>query len=249
MILNDPSAVILIGGAAVIFAFLVHGLWSSGQPRNRKLSRTDAHDQELLHAEDVAKVRIISTNPLSEPGRAARAAEAAAARSPMELRERELSHFATVSAAEVREAVVDIPEGAEWSRSYEINLVAPKDSPFRGEDIEAIANEYGFLYGELNIFYVYENPERRENEVFRICSLKHPFSFPANMDGYTTPAIALYMNLPEKGKGYAYFNAIKMAAEIFSLRLGGVMQDNNHRLITEEQLEQIGQGLLKYDES
>lgn len=243
MSLNDPSAVILIIGATAIFAFLVHGLWFSSKPQNRKLSKNDAKDQELMHSEKVAKVRIISTTPADDEKPAAKAESPTIESLDMSDR----SRFNDIQPAEPEEESGQ-PQ-AEWSNTYEINLVAPKDAPFKGEDIEAIANEYGFLYGELNIFYVYENPELRQNEVFRICSLKHPFSFPADMEGYTTPAIALYMNLPEKGKGYAYFNAIKMAAEIFTSRLGGVLQDNNHRIITEEKLEKIGQGLLKYDAS
>ena len=58
--LSDPSAIALIVGAIAIVGFLVHGLWFSGRPTNRKLNAKNHDDEQLLKQSDVAKVRIVS---------------------------------------------------------------------------------------------------------------------------------------------------------------------------------------------
>ena len=57
--LSDPSAVVLIIGAIAIVAFLVHGLWFSGKPENRRLSKNDKRDEKLRNNSEVGKVRIV----------------------------------------------------------------------------------------------------------------------------------------------------------------------------------------------
>lgn len=250
MSLNDPSAIILIIGAIAILAFLVHGLWFSNKPSTRQLAKNNKKDQEIVKSQDVGKVRIVST----EESTKIKFNNYDVRQEPVMSNNESYSKTSVSSLSKeyVNNNQENIPvshENNPWQTSYEINIVAPKDHPYKGEDIEEIANEYGFLYGDLNIYYVYENPEQQQNEVFRICSLKHPFSFPKNMSGYSTPAIALYMSLPPKGKGVAYFKAISMAANIFTERLGGVLQDNSHNIITAEILTKMGDALAQYDQS
>lgn len=147
--------------------------------------------------------------------------------------------------------VTRVPQERTWLDNYEIVIVASPNRPFLGEDIEALCNEYGFLPGQVDethkIYSVYENNQDKSNEVFRICSMEDPFYFPVDMTGFKTSAIALYMPLPPKGKGKAYFNALSMATEIFLNQLGGQMQDNEHQIISKERLNELAAGLEAYD--
>ncbi len=233
MSFSDPSAIILIVGAIAILLFLIHGLWFSGRPINKKINTNDAKEMEF---QNLGKVRIVTVDKPTDD---------------FELQkvEEELDIKANNNTS-----VDDIDNTTQykeepWQQSYEINLVAPLNMPFKGEDIEAICDEFCILRGDMDIFYVYENPQTRKDEVFRICSLEKPFSFPKDMTAYTTTALALYMNLPEKGKGFAYFKSIRVAANIFLDKLGGELQDNYHNRITEEQLDKMANDLRLYDES
>lgn len=234
MSFSDPSAIVLLIGALAIVVFLVHGLWFSNKPQTRKLSKNDKKDQEIRSSDQIGKVRIVSTDNKK-------------AKHTFDARKNPSASQATVRPLGIVSSKEDIAH--PWKDIYEINIVAPADKPFKGEDIAQVAQEFGFLYGDLNIYYVYEQPELRKDEVFRICSLKDPFSFPEDMTGYTTPAIAIYMGLPAKGKGFAYFKALRMAANILTERLGGVIEDNHHNILTEEMLDSLAEGLTKYDEA
>lgn len=143
------------------------------------------------------------------------------------------------------------PSNTPWLKNYEIIIVASPDRPYLGEEIEALCYNNGLLPGFVDngykIYVVYENVEEKTDEVFRICSMEKPFCFPEDMSGFKTSALALYMPLPPKGKGSAYFRALKMAAEIFLHQLGGQLQDSSHHIITPERLEEMAKGLETYD--
>lgn len=62
---TDPSSIVLIVGAICIFIFIIHGLWFSGKPKNRKLQKDNARDQEISKSSHVGKVRIV-TSELSD---------------------------------------------------------------------------------------------------------------------------------------------------------------------------------------
>lgn len=134
---------------------------------------------------------------------------------------------------------------------YEMILTADPNRPYAGEEIEAICNQYGFIQGfvqdNLKIYCVYENAPDKTNEVFRICSMEEPYYFPEVMQGFKTSAIALYMNLPPRGKGFAYFKALRMATEIFLNQLGGRIQDTNRNNLDANALDMMALELQQYD--
>lgn len=77
--------------------------------------------------------------------------------------------------------------------------------------------------------------------------MEPPYYFPEIMQGFKTPAIALYMTLPPRGKGFAYFKALRMATEIFLNQLGGTMQDNHRNILDAAALDMISMELQQYD--
>ena len=98
-------------------------------------------------------------------------------------------------------------------------------------------------------FTVYENPQLKDRIVFRLCSLEAPYAFPDNMESFSTTSLALYMQLPPKGKAFLYFRAMHIAAKCLVEHLGGVIKDNNNKEMTDESLEQTELLLKKYDKS
>ena len=105
------------------------------------------------------------------------------------------------------------------------------------------------LKGEKDIYCVYENPQLKDRIVFRLCSLEAPYAFPDNMESFSTTSLALYMQLPPKGKAFLYYRAMHIAAKCLVEHLGGVIKDNNNKEMTDESLEQTELLLKKYDKS
>lgn len=331
----EPSSIVLIIGAICIFLFIMHGLWFSNKPQNRKLKQNNQHDMELSKSNTVGKVRIVTNDPVGsdEPkttkpvsikprastqkqvrlndgfgdeyselqasvsvnpkvkrqnlgdtsnavstgqstglGSSSPLGPSGQVEAKVRLQTATPNEMATLQSNQAMgskvQANVRIEPSSDnlgvnqntlsakssqhpWLDNYEIVIVASPDRPFLGEDIEALCNEYGFLPGyvedKLKIYSVYENNQDKSNEVFRICSMERPFCFPEDMRGFKTSAIALYMPLPPKGKGKAYFNALRMATEIFLNQLGGQMQDNSHQIISLDRLDDLAAGLEEYD--
>ncbi len=243
MSINDSSALILIVGAIAVLGFVIHGLWFSGRSINRKLKKNNQTDQEIVKSDGIGKVRIVTTEKNSSGGASI---ETFNVQSKQEQKQKEKS-AEQKTGAEEKETPADnaLPELAD---TYELNLVADPEKPYLGDEIKEICDKNGFLRGDSDIFYVYENPYKRENVVFRICSLKEPFSFPKDLSAYETPMLAVYMNLPARGKAYAYFKAMRMAADIFIDTLGGEIQDNDYHPLDKETLDRISTRLKQYDE-
>ncbi|MBQ9273232.1 MAG: hypothetical protein IJ228_00320 [Succinivibrio sp.] len=240
MNINDSSAIILIIGALAVIAFIIHGLWFSGRSVNRKLSRNNKEDRELEQSASIGKVRIVTAELPSE--------EQAGERGLTEGFKFQDTSVGTLPKEGEAVAPAPVP-GLETPppETLEINLFAPQDRPFRGEDIEDVCKQYGFIRSPRDLFLVYENAESRDKVVFRICSLKEPFAFPKSLDGYTTHALALYMKLPARGQAFPYFRAMRMAADIFQERLGGHFEDNDKLPLSDEELDRIAEILKRYD--
>lgn len=272
---TDPSSIVLIVGAVCIFLFIMHGLWFSGKPQNRRLKKNNKRDQELSKSEHVGKVRIVTADtpssdraddmdiePINSPSAKHQAHKVSL---PYDYDDSigGLKNNASVSVNNMKKAAADAGiEEVNLSKGnngrstplsvYEIILSAEPGKPYLGEDIEELCNQYGFIQGfikdNLKIYFVYENATTKENEVFRICSMEAPYYFPENMQNYQTSAIALYMSLPAKGKGFAYFKALRMATEIFINRLGGRIEDQHRRPLEASHLDAIAAELQDYDE-
>ncbi|MCR5085170.1 MAG: cell division protein ZipA C-terminal FtsZ-binding domain-containing protein [Succinivibrionaceae bacterium] len=211
-------------------ALVIHGLWFSGRSSSRRLVKGNKQDQELLASGEVGKVRIVSEEQSASEGGESTPGEDPRRQPPPS-------------------QVPDESLLARVQTSYELNVVAPHDSPFKGEEIREFCDRYGFTRGTHNIFHVYEYPEQRQNEVFRVCSLKPPFYFPEDLNGYTTPAIALYMNLPDRGKAAPYFSAMRRAADFMVDAFGcGRVEDNFHQEMTPARLDEIALILRQFDE-
>ncbi|MCR5536497.1 MAG: hypothetical protein K6F05_03685 [Succinivibrio sp.] len=241
MSINNSSAIILIIGAIAVLAFIIHALWFSGRSVNRKLVKNNQLDQEIIKSSAVGKVRIVTT----ERNDQGQGVQVETFELPKEQPEPETNKAQENSAAEEPQP----QESKPLADTYELNIVAETDKPYLGDDIKEICNKYGFLRGESDLFYVYEDPVRRDKVVFRICSLKAPYSFPKNLSNYETPALAIYMELPPKGNAFPYFKAMRMAAEIFVERVGGKIQDNNYHDLSAEDLDAISAQLKRYDET
>ena len=99
--------------------------------------------------------------------------------------------------------------------------------------------------------------EVRQRDFPRVGTLASPYTayremvkkrFPEKMDdSRLDAAIALYMNLPERGKAASYFKAMLTAVDIFIGAMGGTLQDNYHQPFSTEKVQELEEQLLEYD--
>lgn len=248
MSLNDSSAVILIVGALAVLAFVIHGLWFSGRSINRKLVKGNKEDQEIVKSDGVGKVRIVTAKEPSQNSALKLETYGQISNSNVKSNFEAAENSAKEDVSEIKIVADNRAFEVKQNSSIEINIICDQDRPFKGLDIQELCNKYGFIRGPYNIFYVYENPgEANPIVVFRICSLEPPYNFPLDMTDYKTQELALYMNVPAKGKALSYFKALRMAALIIQTQLGGILRDNYEKALSESDLNNIEKQMSFYD--
>ena len=135
------------------------------------------------------------------------------------------------------------PVAADESMIVVINVVA-KAAYFRGDALMKVASEVGLRPGEWNIFHRPDDSSPRET-VFSMANLVEPGSFPVErMDGFSTPGVCLFAQLPGPRDGLAVFADMLFSAERIASLLDGELQDERHQLLTRDKIEQLRERIL-----
>ena len=137
------------------------------------------------------------------------------------------------------------PAGEEPPKILVINLVA-KAAYFGGSDLMRAAEEVGLEPGEWNIFHrPDDNPPHRT--LFSMASLVEPGSFPfGRMEGFSTPGLCLFTQLPGPRDGLAVYSEMLFSAERIAALLDGELQDETHQSLTRDKIERVREEILQH---
>jgi cell division protein ZipA len=126
-----------------------------------------------------------------------------------------------------------------------INVVA-KGAYFGGADLMRAADEVGLQPGEWNIFHRPDDqPPHRI--LFSMASLVEPGSFPfGRMEGFSTPGVCLFTQLPAPRDGLAVYSDMLFSAERIAALLDGELQDEKHSLLTRDKIERVREEILQH---
>lgn len=146
-----------------------------------------------------------------------------------------------------RPAVPEAPAGAsepETSKIVVINVVA-RGAYFQGPALQGVADEVGMQPGEWNI---YHRPDEHDPAlpVFSMANIVEPGSFPVgHMEGFSTPGVCLFAQLPGPRDGLAVYSEMLFSAERIAALLDGELQDERHQLLTREKIERTRDEILQ----
>ncbi len=155
---------------------------------------------------------------------------------PEHLRER--TELFSLSARE--ESPVDVP-----SKIIQINLMA-RQGGFAGPEIHKAVRETGLQAGEMQIYHRYTT-DGSHKTVFSMASMVEPGNFPVKqMDGFTTPGLAMFAQLPGPGDSLAIFSDMLYTAERLAALLNGVLQDETHSTVTKQTIENIRAEIMEH---
>jgi cell division protein ZipA len=138
------------------------------------------------------------------------------------------------------ESPVDVP-----AKIIQLNLVA-KEGEFSGEQIEQAAAANGLQHGEMQIYHRY-TARGGQRATFNMASMVEPGIFPfKQMDGFSTPGVTLFAQLPGPDDSLAIFSDMLFSAERMAASLGGVLQDENHSTLTKQTIENIRSEIMEH---
>lgn len=120
-----------------------------------------------------------------------------------------------------------------------ISVVSVSGEPFSGDALaRAFANNKLF-YGERAIFHRFLRQGGEDRSVFGVANLFKPGHFGnGELEGFETPGITLFLELPAPVDGLKAFDDFVQTAERLAVELGGQLQDREHCIITHQALMQ-----------
>jgi cell division protein ZipA len=128
----------------------------------------------------------------------------------------------------------------------QINIVGRKGG-FAGSSLQKAIESVEMRFGDMNIYHRHGGANGRGSVLFSMASMVEPGTFPAGaMEGFTTPGLALFAQLPGPQDGLLIFSDMLMTAERLAAELGGELQDETHSRLTKQTVEHIRSQILEH---
>ncbi|HBA35568.1 MAG TPA: cell division protein ZipA [Gammaproteobacteria bacterium] len=126
-----------------------------------------------------------------------------------------------------------------------LNVKAAEGGSFKGQDLLRIFKEREYEFGEMDIFH----SRYQGKVVFSIINLVEPGWFdPDTMDGFLTPGIALFMQLPGPLSADVALDVMLSEARVLSEDLGGEVYDAAHQRLTDKVVGKLHASVAEYME-
>lgn len=107
-----------------------------------------------------------------------------------------------------------------------LQLMAPKQRPFRGYELIQTLTSAGFHYGKMNIFHFYADPLTKNELLFSLASAIEPGTFDLdNIGEIVCPGLCLFMSIHKVKSALTAFDLMWETAQILTQDLGGILCD------------------------
>jgi cell division protein ZipA len=119
-------------------------------------------------------------------------------------------------------------------------VVAHRPALMRGEAIRLAAEALELEHGDMQIFHRTVERHGRRQIVFSMASAVPPGTFDLdNLQGFTTPGLALFMQLPGPIEGLKAFNAMLDCAQHLAVELDAELRDETRSVLTSQAIDHL----------
>jgi cell division protein ZipA len=141
----------------------------------------------------------------------------------------------------------DVAAGSELPvMILQLNLRA-RGARFGGDQILQAMQEVDLQPGDMQIFHRYVQVQGKPKVLFSLASLVEPGFFPLDaMDGFSTPGLTLFAQLPTVKDGLAVFSDMLFTAERLAALLNAELQDAGHSVLSKQTIEHIRSEILEH---
>jgi cell division protein ZipA len=125
--------------------------------------------------------------------------------------------------------------------------IAARHGPFAGSHILRAIDAVAMKPGPMRIFHRHHGPGPAGPVLFSMASMVEPGVFPLDaMEGFSTPGLTLFAQLPGPQDGLAVFSDMLFTAERLAAELDGELQDETHSRLTKQTIEHIRSQILEH---
>jgi cell division protein ZipA len=125
-----------------------------------------------------------------------------------------------------------------------VSVVAPPEQPFHGEVLRKAFANNELHYGDKSIFHRVARKDGEDIPVFGVANMVKPGIFSSSdLEGFSTPGITLFLQLPAAVDGLQAFDDFVHTVERLAVELGGQLRDEKHCVITHQALMQIRENI------
>ncbi len=113
-----------------------------------------------------------------------------------------------------------------------LQLMAPKQRPYRGYELIQTLTSAGFHYGKMNIFHFYADPLTKKELLFSLASAIEPGTFDLDNTGeIVCHGLCLFMSIHNVKSALTAFDLMWETAQILAQDLGGILCDKQFQPI------------------
>ncbi len=128
-----------------------------------------------------------------------------------------------------------------------VSVVAEPGAEFEGEALLKAFQHNKLKFGEHHIFHRVVFRDNREQPVFSVANLVKPGNFPPqDMQGFASPGLTLFLQLPGPMDAVEAFDDFVKTAERLAVELGGELRDEQRQLLTHQGLMLVRDRIAKH---
>ncbi|HWK55025.1 MAG TPA: cell division protein ZipA [Hyphomicrobiales bacterium] len=152
------------------------------------------------------------------------------------------------AAAEPLDAGDEVSEVEGPTEVLIINVMARHGYHFFGEDLLPVLRQQGMQLGEMSIFHRHESADGNGRVVFSMANMVKPGTFDlAAMDGFSTPGLSFFLQLPNKYGNMESFELMLATATALRDGLEGELKDENRSVFTRQTIEHSRQRIRDFE--